>query len=156
MPACSGFLRACELAPTLSAVAVNTARPLAACLPACLPAHLPTSLPACLSACLHARLSTPCPPACSPACRRGGEWYEARLDAKIPGTVLLRDPEGYISFITFSTQQVGGAGKGGRGGGGRTLAGEWVEGCTLLHPLLTYACHSSIAATATCCSPARY
>jgi hypothetical protein len=34
---------------------------------------------------------------------------EVRLDAKMPGTVLLRDQQGYVYFITFNNvQQVGG------------------------------------------------
>jgi hypothetical protein len=38
-----------------------------------------------------------------------GAWLEVRGDAKMPGTVLLRDQEGYVYFITYpGVQQVGG------------------------------------------------
>ncbi|MEW5302622.1 MAG: hypothetical protein WDW36_005388 [Sanguina aurantia] len=36
-----------------------------------------------------------------------GTWYEAKLDAQVPGTVLLRnDQDSTISFISFSMQQI--------------------------------------------------
>lgn len=39
---------------------------------------------------------------------RNGGWVETRLDAKVPGTVLLRDDQGYVHYITYSNiQQVG-------------------------------------------------
>ena len=39
---------------------------------------------------------------------RDGIPVEVRLDAKMPGTVLLRDQQGYVYFITFNNvQQVG-------------------------------------------------
>lgn len=38
---------------------------------------------------------------------RAGEWWEVRVDAQVPGTVLLRDPRGYVHFISLNLQQVG-------------------------------------------------
>ena len=40
---------------------------------------------------------------------RGGSWLEVRLDAKVPGTVLLRDEgSGGVFYITYNNiQQVG-------------------------------------------------
>lgn len=36
-----------------------------------------------------------------------GNWLEVRTDAKMPGTVLLRDKDGYVYFITYpGAQQV--------------------------------------------------
>ncbi len=37
---------------------------------------------------------------------RAGEWWEVRLDAQVPGTLLLRDPQGFVHFITLNLQQV--------------------------------------------------
>lgn len=36
---------------------------------------------------------------------REGAKMELRLDARMPGTVLLRDPQGYVYFMTFNTIQ---------------------------------------------------
>eukprot|EP00775_Hariotina_reticulata_P011188 gene11188-11338_t len=36
---------------------------------------------------------------------RDGDPVELRLDAKMPGTVLLRDQNGYVHFITFNNIQ---------------------------------------------------
>jgi hypothetical protein len=41
---------------------------------------------------------------------REGAKLELRLDARMPGTVLLRDPQGYVYFMTFNTIQQVGAG----------------------------------------------
>mmetsp|Transcript_6776 Transcript_6776/g.18187 ORF Transcript_6776/g.18187 Transcript_6776/m.18187 type:complete len:154 (+) Transcript_6776:111-572(+) len=37
---------------------------------------------------------------------RSGDWWEARLDAQVPGTVLLRNPEGYVYFLNLNIQQI--------------------------------------------------
>jgi hypothetical protein len=31
---------------------------------------------------------------------------QVRLDAQVPGTLLFRDPKGYVSFITLGVSQV--------------------------------------------------
>ncbi len=50
-----------------------------------------------------------------------GNWLEVRTDAKMPGTVLLRDKDGYVYFITYpGAQQVR------RVGGQRVLGGAGV------------------------------
>lgn len=36
---------------------------------------------------------------------REGQWVEIRLDAKVPGTVLFRDKQDYVWFITFNNIQ---------------------------------------------------
>lgn len=37
-----------------------------------------------------------------------GQWWEVRLDAKLPGTMLLRDSNDNVYFITYNNvQQVG-------------------------------------------------
>lgn len=35
-----------------------------------------------------------------------GVWWELRLDAKLPGTLLLRDEQDNIWFITYDMQQL--------------------------------------------------
>ncbi len=36
-----------------------------------------------------------------------GNWLEVRGDAKMPGTILLRDKDGYVYFISYpGAQQV--------------------------------------------------
>lgn len=37
---------------------------------------------------------------------KDSSWFEVRLDAQIPGTVLLRDTDNLIYFITLNIQQV--------------------------------------------------
>ncbi len=40
---------------------------------------------------------------------RNESWLELRLDAKVPGAVLLRDANNYVYTLTFNgVQQVGG------------------------------------------------
>ncbi|KXZ55132.1 hypothetical protein GPECTOR_3g283 [Gonium pectorale] len=34
-----------------------------------------------------------------------GRWWEVRLDAKLPGTLLLRDQDNAVYFITYNTIQ---------------------------------------------------
>lgn len=33
------------------------------------------------------------------------DWFEIRLDAKVPGTVLLRHPSGQVHYVTFNNIQ---------------------------------------------------
>ena len=35
-----------------------------------------------------------------------GSYFEVRLDAQIPGTILLRDTDNFVYFITLNIQQV--------------------------------------------------
>eukprot|EP00955_Chlamydomonas_euryale_P045550 353182-Chlamydomonas_euryale.AAC.42 len=37
---------------------------------------------------------------------KDGSWFEARLDAQIPGTLLLRDPDNFVYFINLNIQQI--------------------------------------------------
>lgn len=36
---------------------------------------------------------------------RSGNWWEVRTDAKLPGTLLLRDPSDNVYFITYNNIQ---------------------------------------------------
>jgi hypothetical protein len=33
-------------------------------------------------------------------------FAQVRTDAQVPGTVLLRDPQGFVNFLTLNIQQV--------------------------------------------------
>eukprot|EP00967_Tisochrysis_lutea_P038888 scaffold46607_cov18-Tisochrysis_lutea.AAC.1 len=44
------------------------------------------------------------------SCLVSQSFLRARLDAQVPGTVLLRNPEGYVYFLNLNIQQVCGAG----------------------------------------------
>lgn len=37
---------------------------------------------------------------------RDGSWFEVKPDAKLPGTLLLRDPDGFLYTKTVDVQQV--------------------------------------------------
>lgn len=37
---------------------------------------------------------------------KDGSWFDVRLDAQIPGTLLLRDPDSFIYFMTLNIQQI--------------------------------------------------
>jgi len=37
---------------------------------------------------------------------QSGEWWEVRSDPQVAGTLLMRDPQGYVHSITLGLQQI--------------------------------------------------
>ena len=58
-----------------------------------------------------------------------GAWWEVRVDAKLPGTMLLRDSQDSVYFITYNNiQQVGTEGGARERSVGQGSAGKRREG----------------------------